>query len=110
LCLHTWTHSMPQYSQVSVTVKATKNTHTHTGVWTSFSRHMPNWRVVQYFHSSSQKTTGQKYRKGQWEGEKRLPDWQMGLYFHLPILNCTSIWRVVIRTPAHISDECVTCD
>jgi hypothetical protein len=34
-------------------------------VWRSFSRHSPNWQVVQYFHSPSQKTTGQNYRKGQ---------------------------------------------
>jgi hypothetical protein len=31
-----------------------------TGVWISFSRHSPKWRVVQYFHLASQKTTGQK--------------------------------------------------
>jgi hypothetical protein len=29
-----------------------------------FSRHSPNWRGVQYLHSPSQKTTGQKYRNG----------------------------------------------
>jgi hypothetical protein len=27
--------------------------------------------LVQYFHSRSQKTTDQKYRKGKWEGKKR---------------------------------------
>jgi hypothetical protein len=36
----------------------------------SFLRHSPKWRVVHYFHSPSQKTTGQKYRKGKWEGGK----------------------------------------
>jgi hypothetical protein len=28
------------------------------GVWRTFSRHSPNWRIVQYFHSPKQKTTG----------------------------------------------------
>jgi hypothetical protein len=37
-----------------------------------FSRHSPNWRVVQYLHSPSQKTTGQKRRKGQEEEKKNL--------------------------------------
>jgi hypothetical protein len=30
------------------------------GVKISFSRHSPNWRVVQLFYLPSQKTTGQK--------------------------------------------------
>jgi hypothetical protein len=64
-----------------------------TGVWISFSGHSPNWRVVQNFHSPGQKTTGQKYRKGKWEGKKSSPDWRVGLYFHSPILNSTCIWR-----------------
>jgi hypothetical protein len=29
-----------------------------SGVWLRFSRHLPNWRVVQYCHSPSQKSTG----------------------------------------------------
>jgi hypothetical protein len=33
-----------------------------TGVWINFSRHSPNCRVVKYFYSPSQKTTGQKFR------------------------------------------------
>jgi hypothetical protein len=41
-----------------------------TGVWMSFSRHSPTWRVVQFFHSPSQKTTGQNYSKDQFRGEK----------------------------------------
>jgi hypothetical protein len=52
------------------------------------------------YYSPSQETTDPKYRKGHWEGEKPLPDWQVGLYFYSPSLNSTRIWRVVIRTPA----------
>jgi hypothetical protein len=48
-----------------------------------FSRHSPNWRVVQYFHSPSPKTTGQKYRMGQWDGKKPSPNWRMGFVFLL---------------------------
>jgi hypothetical protein len=36
-----------------------------------FLRHLPNWRLVQYFHSRGQKTTGQNYRKGEGEGFKK---------------------------------------
>jgi hypothetical protein len=75
------------------------------GVWISFSRHSPNWRVVQYFHSPSQKTTSQKYRKGQWEGKKPSPDRRVGLYFYSPILKFYShsaSCRVVIRTPDYL--------
>jgi hypothetical protein len=36
-----------------------------TGVWISFLKHSPNWRVDQNFYSPRQKTTGQKYRNGQ---------------------------------------------
>jgi hypothetical protein len=39
--------------------------HLLTRVWISFSRHSPNRRAVQCFHSPSQKITSQKYRKGQ---------------------------------------------
>jgi hypothetical protein len=61
------------------------------GVCIHFSRHSPNWQVVWNFHSPNQKTTGQKYRKGQWEGEKPSP---VDLNFYLPILNFTRIWQV----------------
>jgi hypothetical protein len=38
---------------------------TKAGVWISFSRHSPKWQVVRNFYSPNQKTTGEKYRKGQ---------------------------------------------
>jgi hypothetical protein len=64
------------------------------GVWISFSRHSPNWRVVQYFHlPKKHKTTSQKYRKTQ-RGKKPSPGWLVGLYFYSAILNFTRIWRV----------------
>jgi hypothetical protein len=73
-----------------------------SGVWISFSRHSPNWRVVKNFHSPSQKTIGSIYKN--WEKKTR----QAGVsgfafllaepefYSHL------ANWRVVIRTPAHM--------
>jgi hypothetical protein len=42
----------------------------YAGVWLSFSRHSPNWRVVKKFYSPSQKKTGQKYRQESVRGEK----------------------------------------
>jgi hypothetical protein len=66
-----------------------------TGVWVSFSRHLPNWRVVQNYYSPSQETTGQKYRIGQWmRGKKNPPGWWVCLYFYSPSLNSTRIWWV----------------
>jgi hypothetical protein len=69
------------------------------GVWISFSKHSPNWRVVPSYYSPSQETTGPKYRKDQWdwvrvERKKNSPGWPVALYFYSPSLNSTRIWRV----------------
>jgi hypothetical protein len=40
------------------------------GMWISFLKQLPNWRVEQYFYLPRQKTTGHKYRKGKWEEKK----------------------------------------
>jgi hypothetical protein len=75
-------------------------------VWIIFSRHLPNWRVHQYFfHLPSQKTTGQKYRKGKWERKKKLARQVSGFVFLLG--NPEFYWhlasrRTVIRTPAYL--------
>jgi hypothetical protein len=82
--------------------------HHITGVRIRFSRHSPNWWVVQYFYSPSQKTSGQKYRKGQWEGKNPSPDWQVGLYFYSPVLNSTRIGELASGYPHPcILDSCV---
>jgi hypothetical protein len=33
------------------------------GVWITFVRHSPNWQVVQYIHSPSQKSSGQNIER-----------------------------------------------
>jgi hypothetical protein len=71
-------------------------------VWISFSRHSPNWRVVQYFHSPSHKTTGQKYRKGKQVGGKnlaRLATELVFLFANPEFYSHLVSWRVLIRTP-----------
>jgi hypothetical protein len=82
-----------------------------SGVWIRFSRHSPNWRVVQYFHTPSQKTTGQKYRKGKREGKKQLARLADGCVFLLTnpkFYSHLASWRVVIRTPdaIHVMHSC----
>jgi hypothetical protein len=73
-------------------------------VWLSFSRHSPNWRVDQHFHSPRQKTTGQKYRKRQQKGKKSLARMASGFVFLLAnpeFYSQLASWRVVIFTPAN---------
>jgi hypothetical protein len=81
--------------------------HDQPEVWIRFSRHSPNWRVVENFLLSSQETTGPIYRNCQWEGKKNLARLVSGfvfllanseLYLHL------SSWRVVIRIPGSTSN------
>jgi hypothetical protein len=45
--------------------KRTKVVSVYPGVWISFSRHTPNWRVVKKLNSPSKKTTGPIYRNCQ---------------------------------------------
>jgi hypothetical protein len=40
-----------------------------------------------------------KIEKVSERGKNSSPGWRVGLYFYLPKLNSTRIWRVVIRTP-----------
>jgi hypothetical protein len=67
-----------------------------SGVRISFSRHSPNWRVVQQFHSPEKKMAKNIERVSERE-KKNSPDWRVGLYFlhfYSPILISTRIWRV----------------
>jgi hypothetical protein len=71
-------------------------------VWVRFSRHSPNWREDQYFHSPRQKTTGKKCRRGQWEGKKQLVRLTSGFVFSLAnpkFYSHLASWRMVICTP-----------
>jgi hypothetical protein len=73
-----------------------------SGMWISISRHWPNRRADQHFHSPRQKPTGQKQRKGQGEGEKNLARLAIGFVFLLAnpeFYSHLASWRVVIRTP-----------
>jgi hypothetical protein len=51
------------------------------GVWVSFTRYLPVRRVVQYNHSPSQKTTGQKYERVDVRGKKNLARLASGFVF-----------------------------
>jgi hypothetical protein len=85
-----------------------------SGVGISFSRHSPNWRVVQNFNSPKQKTTGPMYGNGQWEGKKKLARLASKLAFLLakPEFHSHLVsWRVFFRTPAFVLftlDSCIT--
>jgi hypothetical protein len=71
-------------------------------VWISFSRHSPDWRVVEYFHSPSHQTIGKKSTKGKWEVGKILARLASGFVFWLAnreFYSHLASWRVVIRTP-----------
>jgi hypothetical protein len=84
------------------------------GVWISFSKHSPNWQVVKHFHSPSQKTTGQKYRKGQWEGQKnprQNGEW-VCIFTRHRILNSASgraVIRALVQWEAELYSISITC-
>jgi hypothetical protein len=73
-------------------------------VW--ISRHSPNKRVDQHFHSPRQKTSGQKYIKGQQDGKKTLARLASGFIFLLAnpeFYSHLASLRVVIRIPVYFS-------
>jgi hypothetical protein len=71
-----------------------------TGVWISFSRHSPNWRVVRNFYSPNPKTTGQKYRVSErGKTPARLAGAFKFLLANPEFYTHLASWRVAICTP-----------
>jgi hypothetical protein len=67
-----------------------------------FKRRLPNWRVVQNFHSPSKKKAGPKYRKVHAEVKNTLPRLASGFVFLLTkpeFYSHLASWRVLIHTP-----------
>jgi hypothetical protein len=82
--------------------RSCQSTHT-AGVWIRFSINSPNWRVVQYFHSPSQKQLAKSIKRVS-ERKKNLTRLASGFAFVLAnheFYSHLASWRVVIRTPTY---------
>jgi hypothetical protein len=82
--LENWQHNS-SFNQNTV------HSYFHKVMWIRFSRHSPNWRVVQNSHSPSQKRLAQNIERVSERGNNPSPGWRVGLYFYSPKLNSTRI-------------------